>query len=58
VETGLAESRSEANRLIAAGSTAIAGETVTSHIAEVQSGSIIKVGKRRFAKVIDTDKVT
>jgi tyrosyl-tRNA synthetase len=55
VATGLAESRSEANRLIAHGGTAIAGETVTSRIAPVQSGSIIKVGKRRFAKVINTD---
>ncbi|GAI55695.1 unnamed protein product, partial [marine sediment metagenome] len=55
VATGLAESRSEANRLIAHGGTAIAGETVTSRIAPVQSGSIIKVGKRRFARVINTD---
>ena len=55
VETGLAKSRSEANRLIAHGGTAIAGETVTSRIAEVQSGTVIKVGKRRFAKVINTD---
>jgi tyrosyl-tRNA synthetase len=55
VATGLAESRSEANRLIAHGGTAIAGETVTSRIAPVQSGSIIKVGKRRFAKVINSD---
>jgi len=55
VETGLAKSRSEANRLIAQGGTAIAGETVTSNIAFVKSGSIIKVGKRRFAKVIDSD---
>lgn len=58
VATGLAESRSEANRLIAHGGTAIAGETVTSRIAPVQSGSIIKVGKRRFAKVINTDTLT
>ncbi len=55
VETGLAESRSEANRLISHGGTVIAGETVTSRIAPVQSGTIIKVGKRRFAKVINTD---
>jgi len=56
VEIGLAKSRSEANRFIAQAGTTIAGETVTSHVAEVQSGSIIKVGKRRFAKVINTDK--
>ena len=55
VATGLAKSRSEANRFIAQGGTVIAGETVTSHIAPVKSGSIIKVGKRRFAKIINTD---
>ncbi len=55
VATGLARSRSEANRLIAQGSTAVAGEVITSHIAKVENGSIIKVGKRRFAKVINTD---
>ncbi len=58
VATGLAESRSEANRLISQGGTAIAGETVTSRITTVQSGSIIKVGKRRFVKVINTDTIT
>ncbi|MFQ5997188.1 MAG: tyrosine--tRNA ligase [Dehalococcoidales bacterium] len=56
VETGLAGSRSEANRLISQGGTVIAGETVTSRIAPVQSGTVIRVGKRRFAKVINTDK--
>jgi len=57
VATGLAESRSEANRLISQGGTVIAGETVTSRIAPVQSGAVIKVGKRRFAKVINTDRI-
>jgi tyrosyl-tRNA synthetase len=56
VKIGIAKSRSEANRFIAQAGTTIAGETITSHVAEVQSGSIIKVGKRRFAKVINTDK--
>ena len=60
-EIGLAESRSEANRMISQGGTAIAGETVTNRIVPaemVQSGTIIKVGKRRFAKVINTDTLT
>ncbi|GAI83060.1 unnamed protein product, partial [marine sediment metagenome] len=48
-------SRSEANRLIAQGAVSIDGEKVSDNIAPVQSGSIIKVGKRRFAKVINTD---
>jgi len=61
VETGLAESRSEANRLIYQGGTVIADKVVSSRIAPiemVQSGTVIKVGKRRFAKVIDTDILT
>jgi len=60
-EIGLAESRSEANRLISQGGTVIAGETVTSRIVPaqmVQSGTVIKVGKRRFARVINTDTLT
>lgn len=59
VETGLAKSRSEANRLIYQGGTIIADEVVTSRMAPiemVQSGTVIKVGRRRFAKVINTDK--
>jgi len=58
VETRLAESRSEANRLIAQAGTTLAGKTVTSRVIPVEmvrSGSIIKVGKRRFAKVVNTD---
>ncbi len=55
VATGQAKSRSEANRLIAQGAVSIDGEKVTSNIAPLKSGSIIKVGKRRFARVINTD---
>jgi len=59
VETELTESRSEANRLIDQGGTVIADEVVDSRMwprEKVQSGTVIKVGKRRFAKAIDTDK--
>jgi len=55
---GLVKSRSEANRLIAQGAVSIDGEKISSNIAPIKSGSIIKVGKRRFAKVINTDKIT
>jgi len=58
VATGQAESRSEANRLIAQGAVSIDGEKISSNIAPIKSGSIIKVGKRRFAKVINTDTLT
>ena len=56
VKTHLAKSRSEASRLIAQGAVSIDGEKITGNVACVKSGSIIKVGKRRFAKVINTDK--
>ncbi|GAJ17656.1 unnamed protein product, partial [marine sediment metagenome] len=56
--TGLVKSRSEASRLIEQGAVEIDGEKVTSYMAPVKSGSIIKVGKRRFAKVINTDTLT
>jgi len=56
VETHLAKSRSEANRLIEQGAVTIDGEKETTPTAPIKSGTIIKVGKRRFAKVIDTGK--
>jgi len=57
-EIGLAKSRSEADRLIDQGAVSIDGEKITSNIAPIRSGSIIKVGRRRFAKVINTDRIT
>jgi tyrosyl-tRNA synthetase len=57
VDIGLAKSRSEANRLIAQGAVSVDGKKISSNTAPVKSGSIIKVGKRRFAKVINTDKI-
>jgi len=57
--TGVVASTSEASRLINQGAVSIDGKKVTSSATtHVKSGSIIKVGKRRFVKVIDTDKVT
>jgi tyrosyl-tRNA synthetase len=56
--TGLVKSRSEANRLIEQGAVSIDGKEVYYYITPVQNGSIIKVGKRRFAKVINTDTLT
>jgi len=55
VVTGQAKSRSEANRLITQGAVSIDGKKVASNVAPVKNGSIIRVGKRRFAKVIDND---
>jgi tyrosyl-tRNA synthetase len=58
VEIGLVESRSQANRLIAQSAVSIDGKKISSSTAVVKSGSIIKVGKHRFAKVIDSDTLT
>jgi tyrosyl-tRNA synthetase len=55
VVIGLAKSRSEANRLIEQGAVEIDGERLTNYTHHIKSGSIIKVGKRRVAKVINTD---
>ncbi len=55
VVTGKVKSRSEANRLIEQGAVSIDGEKLTGPTAHIKIGSIIKVGKRRFAKVINTD---
>ena len=58
VTIGLVRSRSEANRLIEQGAVEINGGKIDYYITLVQSGSIIKVGKRRFTKVINTDTLT
>jgi tyrosyl-tRNA synthetase len=63
-ETKLAKSRSEANRLIAQGAVSVDGKKIditadpdiVNYGVALKSGSIIKVGKRRFVKVINTDK--
>ncbi len=55
VETHLAKSRSEANRLIEQGAVSINGEKETNVAATIKSGSIIKVGKRRFVKLVSPD---
>lgn len=59
LETGLVQSRSEANRLIAQAGTSVAGHVVTNRwipAEMVQSGTVIKVGKLRYAKIIDSDQ--
>lgn len=59
MEIDMVKSRSEANRLISQGAITIDNITVwTKHVLSLPSGSIIKVGKRRFAKVINSDKLT
>jgi len=55
VAAGLAKSRSEANRLIAQGAVSIDGDKTSTNTAALKSGCIIKVGKRRFARIINED---
>ena len=52
-KAGLTKSRSEARRLLAQGAIEINGEAVTEDLemAKIKRGSIIKVGKRRYAKI-------
>jgi len=56
VETGLAKSRSEANRLLAQGAIEVDGEKVSTSLVSLKDGSIIKVGKRRFLRMVDSAK--
>ena len=56
VVVGWTKSRSEANRLIEQGAVEIDGERLTNYTAHIEIGSIIKAGKRRIAKVINTDR--
>jgi tyrosyl-tRNA synthetase len=53
--TGTAISASEASRLINQGAVEIGGKKVTKYQFHLSSGSVIKVGKHRFVKVINTD---
>jgi tyrosyl-tRNA synthetase len=54
-EIGLAKSISDAKRLIAQESVRIDGKTIYETKCFIKVGSIIKVGKRRFAKVVNSD---
>jgi tyrosyl-tRNA synthetase len=56
VEAGLAKSRSEANRLLAQGAIEVDGEKISSNLVTLKDGSVIKVGKRRFLKMVDSAK--
>lgn len=54
VATGQASSRSEALRLIEQGAVSIDGTKVPANSTLVRHGAIIKVGKRRFARILDS----
>lgn len=52
---GLVKSRSEALRLINQGAVSIDGNKLVEPTASIESGSIIKVGKLRFARIINQE---
>jgi len=51
----LTRSKSEASRLVEQGAVSIDGKRITINVAPAKNGSIIKVGKRRFAKIVNSD---
>ena len=54
-EAGLLKSKNEGRRLLSQGGIEVDGQRVESPIARVRSGSLIRAGKTRFVRVIDTD---
>jgi tyrosyl-tRNA synthetase len=53
--TAQAKSRSEANRLISQGAVSVDGEKVLDAKYSLKSGSVIRLGKHRFVRIINTD---
>jgi len=58
METKLVKSRGDAKRLLTQRAIEIDGKTVSSDMVTIRDGSIIRVGKRRFVKIVDADKKT
>jgi tyrosyl-tRNA synthetase len=55
-DLGAVPSRSEARRLIRQGAVEIDGEVATTDIIELRDGMVLRVGKRRFLRIVDADK--
>jgi tyrosyl-tRNA synthetase len=53
---GLAASVSEARRLIKQGAVEVDGEKVSSSTSPLRPGSVIRVGKHRFLRIVDADE--
>jgi len=58
LKTNLAKSRSEAKRFLAQGAVEVDDKPVTSNKVAIRDGSVIKVGKRRFVRIVNADKKT
>ncbi|MBI4295465.1 MAG: tyrosine--tRNA ligase [Chloroflexi bacterium] len=53
---GLAKSRSDARRLYSQGAIEVDEQPPASHLAAISDGSVIRVGKRRFVRIVNLDK--
>ncbi len=56
VRAGAVASRSEARRLLSQGAIEVDGQTVREPQAVVRDGSIVRVGKHRFLRIVDADR--
>ena len=52
---GIIKSRAEAKRLILQGAVEIDGQRVSGEITSIKDGSVIKVGKRRWVRIVNSD---
>jgi tyrosyl-tRNA synthetase len=55
-DAGLVKSLSEARRLLAQGAIEVDGRKVSSSLVKLEDGSVIKVGKRSFLRMVDSAK--
>jgi tyrosyl-tRNA synthetase len=56
VQAGVVTSRSQARRLISQGAVDVDGTTLQGPLAVVREGSIVKVGKYRFLRIVDAGR--
>jgi tyrosyl-tRNA synthetase len=55
-DLGAVPSRSEARRLIRQGAVEIDGKVAATDVVELHDGMVLRVGKRRFLRIVDADK--
>jgi tyrosyl-tRNA synthetase len=55
-DLGAVASRSEARRLIRQGAVEIGGKVATTDVVELRDGMVLRVGKRRFLRIVNADK--
>jgi tyrosyl-tRNA synthetase len=56
LDQGLVKSKGEARRLMKQGAIDVDGQPITDFNIAVQPGSVIRVGKHRFLRIVDADK--